>query len=143
MSNIRLHPPSPLSSELQCNTESTTVQDNDENVNTLLSVPDYRADPITLFVWWVFSWTKWTWMLCLFSFLGNSQNGWYEKSNITRTANADPDSIVRHHLECYFSRSRAGVRISIGDISCKRYREDIGIESSISSIDDIFIEVFC
>ena len=42
----------------QCNTESTPIQDNDDNVNTLLSLPDYRADPMTLFVWWVLRLSK-------------------------------------------------------------------------------------
>ena len=60
----------------------------------------------------------------------------------TRIAAADPDSIVRHHFECYFSRwgeniDRRYIMKAI-IVLFSRNRKDIGMESSISSINDFF-----
>ena len=51
-------------------------------------------------------------ILCDCHYLSRFVSVWVEILH-TRIAAAGPDSIVRHHFECYFSRSRAGVRILI------------------------------
>ena len=79
-------------------------------------------------------------MLDLFSFLGNSHNGWYEKSNITRIGNADPNGMVNvtfQDLEQVWEY-RSALYHEIDNVLFSQYRGDIGIESSILSVDNFF-----